>query len=85
MSYELGVQPELSYWRDASKREVNLVVQRGLRPVEAIEIKSSATYNPRFFDVLERVAQNELGSSALLVFGRPTTRDLILVHEGLSF
>ena len=48
--YSLGSKPELSYWRDAKKREIDLVVRRGLRPAKAIEIKSSATYKSRFFD-----------------------------------
>ena len=59
--YSLGSKPELSYWRDAKKREIDLVVRRGLRPAKAIEIKSSATYKSRFFDMLRQVAPSELG------------------------
>ena len=59
--YALGSKPELSYWRDAKKREIDLVVRRGLKPAKAIEIKSSATYKSRFFDMLRQVAPSELG------------------------
>lgn len=59
--YALGPKPEPSYWRDAKKREIDLVVRRGLKPARAIEIKSSATYKSRFFDMLRQVAPSELG------------------------
>ena len=39
-------------------------MQHGLAPVEAIEVKSSATYNTRYFDMLSSVADTELGIGA---------------------
>ena len=35
-----GRPPQLSFWRDGNKNEIDLLVQRGLRAVEAVEIKS---------------------------------------------
>ena len=61
---EKGQTPQLSYWRDSRKREIDLIVQHGLAPVEAIEVKSSATYNTRYFDMLSSVADTELGIGA---------------------
>lgn len=64
--------PHLSFWRDVAQHEVDLVVQRGLRPCYAIEIKSSATYAPRLFTVLNQVAADELGlpiESQAVVYG----------------
>ena len=60
-----------SYWRDSNKNEIDLVVERGLRPVGAVEIKSSATYNSRFFKALATHA-GELGlgpESCSVVYG----------------
>lgn len=59
--YEQGQRPQLSYWRDTRKNEIDLIVRHGLKPVQAVEIKSSATYNTRYFDVLNKVGQNDLG------------------------
>ena len=60
-AFAQGREPRLSFWRDSNGNEVDLVVERGLKPVQAVEIKSSRTYNTRFFDVLDRVAKPELG------------------------
>ena len=60
-SYAQGREPRLSFWRDANGREIDLLVEKGLKPVRAVEIKASATYNPKFFDALDRVAGPELG------------------------
>jgi len=42
----------LHFWRDHRGREVDLVVDRG-RDLVAVEMKSSATVHPSFFDSLE--------------------------------
>ena len=60
-SYAQGREPRLSFWRDANGREIDLLVEKGLKPVRAVEIKASATYNPKFFDALDRIAGPELG------------------------
>jgi predicted AAA+ superfamily ATPase len=59
--YEQGQKPQLSYWRDTRKNEIDLIVQHNLKPVQVIEIKSSATYNARYFDILNKVGENDLG------------------------
>ena len=70
--------PHLSFWRDVAQHEVDLVVQRGLRPCYAIEIKSSTTYAPHFFTVLNQVAADELGlpiESQAVVYGGDLSLD----------
>ena len=54
------------------------MVQRGLKPCYAIEIKSSATYAPHFFTVLNQVAADELGlpmESQAVVYGGDLSLD----------
>lgn len=53
--------PQLSFWRDSHKREIDLLVEKGPRVVRAVECKASTTYNSRFFDTLEKVGREELG------------------------
>lgn len=71
-----GRKPRMSFWRDTNGVEVDLIVEKGLKPVRAFEIKSSRTYNSRYFDVLERVATGSLGMLAgeyAVVYGGPET------------
>ena len=56
-----GRKPRLSFWRDTNGAEIDLIVEKGVRPVCAFEIKSSRTFNPKYFDILERIAPGELG------------------------
>ena len=58
--YARGRVPKLFYWRDAAKREIDVLVERGTKLSWAIEIKSSTTYSPKFFRHLDTVAE-ELG------------------------
>ena len=58
--YAQGKVPHLTFWRDSNRREIDLLVEKGLRAVKAIEIKSSATFKPKYFDVLASVATTEL-------------------------
>lgn len=70
-----GRVPRLSYWRDAAKREVDILVERGPRIAWAIEAKSSSTYNPKFFRHLDTVAE-ELGvarEQRIVVYGGQET------------
>ena len=55
-----GRVPKLYFWRDASKREIDVLIERGTRLTWAIEVKSSETYSPKFFRHLDAVAE-ELG------------------------
>lgn len=43
-----GRKPRLYYWRDSANKEVDLIIERGPRPVDIIEVKSSSTYSPKF-------------------------------------
>lgn len=56
LSYAQGREPTLAFWRDSNKNEIDLLVEKGLRAVKAIEIKSSATYKSSYFDALAKIA-----------------------------
>lgn len=53
--YALGRQPKLFYWRDSSKNEIDLIVEKGGQPRRIIEVKSSATYRPDAFSVIDKL------------------------------
>lgn len=53
--YGRGRRPRLYYWREASGAEADIVVERGVRPAAVVEVKSSATYAPKFFKAIGRV------------------------------
>jgi len=44
-----GIRPADFFWRDHSGHEVGLIIEDG-PAIRAIEIKSSETVNPQFFD-----------------------------------
>lgn len=58
--YARGRVPKLFYWRDAAKREIDILIERGPTLTWAIEVKSSSTYYPKYFRHLDTMA-NELG------------------------
>ena len=53
--------PNLSFWRDTNKNEIDVIAEKGPAPFAAIEIKSSSTFRSKYFDVLERIVPSELG------------------------
>ena len=57
-------EPNLSFWRDAKQREIDILIERGPRVVKAIECKASTAFNPKFFDTLNKIASEELGLDA---------------------
>ena len=59
-----GRTPHLSFWRDTNKNEIDVIVEKGPVPFAAIEVKSSATFRAKYFDVIERIAPRELGLKA---------------------
>lgn len=61
--YARGRRPEMSFWRDAKGNEIDLVVEKGLRAIAAIEIKSGTTFRQKYFQPLERQAVGQLGLS----------------------
>jgi predicted AAA+ superfamily ATPase len=48
----IGKEPQIYFWRDSNKNEVDLLVEYGGH-LQAIEIKSSATMKNEFFDTLK--------------------------------
>jgi predicted AAA+ superfamily ATPase len=50
--YFEGKEPQLYFWQDSNKNEVDLLIENGGN-LQAIEIKSSATIKNDFFDNLE--------------------------------
>lgn len=48
-----GLTPDLTFWRDSTGVEVDLVVTEGLEQ-HGYEIKSGSTYSPSFFDGLKK-------------------------------
>lgn len=48
-----GLKPDLTFWRDSTGVEVDLVVTEGLEQ-HGYEIKSGSTYSPSFFDGLKK-------------------------------
>ncbi|MCM1520937.1 MAG: ATP-binding protein [Lachnoclostridium sp.] len=48
-----GVNPDLTFWRDSTGLEVDLVETKGLEQF-GYEIKSGSTFNPTFFDGLKK-------------------------------
>lgn len=51
-----GKVPKLFYWRDSNSNEIDLIIEKGGKPQSVVEIKSTATYRPRAFQTLERIA-----------------------------
>lgn len=58
-----GRTPRLSFWRDSNGREIDLLIERGPRVLRAVEIKSSTTYRPSYFDMVSKIAP-EIGLGA---------------------
>ena len=54
-SYNRGVEPGLSFWRDSTGNEVDLLRMVGGKQY-AYEIKSGATYSPDFFKGISKWA-----------------------------
>ena len=62
--FNRGRVPNLSFWRDSNKNEIDVVIEKGPCPFAAVEIKSSTTFRSKYFDVLERIASRELDLDA---------------------
>ena len=74
--YARGRRPKLYFWRDAGGREIDLIIEKGLRPAWAIEVKSSSTYSPKFFKNLDAVCDG---------LGVPGERRVVVYAGGESF
>jgi len=49
--YNLDTNPHLYFWRDYSHKEVDVIIEKSLQPI-AVEIKSSKTISPHYFDTV---------------------------------
>lgn len=56
-SLATGRQLRLSFWREASGREVDFVIEHGGRVAWLLECKSSSTHHPRHFKALDEVGE----------------------------
>ena len=73
-AYNRGAQPQLSYYRDKSGLEIDLIREYQRRPF-AMEIKAGATYAPEMIRPIQqfRSLQKDLSGAALLYSGDETT------------
>ena len=55
-AYNKGVEPNLTFWRDSTGNEIDLLRTEGGKQY-AYEIKSGATYSPDFFKVISKWAK----------------------------
>lgn len=53
--YARGRKPHFYFWRDSAGHEIDLIIGKGSQVVWAIEIKSSSTYAPGFFENLDKI------------------------------
>lgn len=54
--YNMGLEPNLFFYRDQSQLEVDVLIQNGSELIP-IEIKSSATFRPEFIKAIEKFQQ----------------------------
>lgn len=52
-AYALGKEPQMYFWRDSNHNEIDLLIEKGTQ-LQAVEIKSAATLNSSFTDVLQK-------------------------------
>lgn len=49
--YNIDLKPSIYFWRDYAQKEVDVIIEKSPKPV-AIEIKSSKTVSPHYFDTI---------------------------------
>ena len=52
-SYNIGQQPDLTFWRDSQGNEIDLISTKGLEQT-GYEIKSGSTFSSEFFKGLDK-------------------------------
>lgn len=70
-SYNIGEEPNLTFWRDSTGNEVDLLRYIGGKPY-AYEIKSGATFSPDFFKGISKWAK----------LSESTSKDLSVIYAG---
>ena len=53
--YTQGREPRLFYWRDSAGNEIDLVVEKGGRPAQLVEVKASATYKASALSTIDKL------------------------------
>ncbi len=82
----LGRSEKLYFYRDATGREVDLLIEDGLT-LTPVEIKSAQTYTPHFkvnLDFFEQLVQNSrysVGAKAIIYSGKTTIIDDITLYN----
>lgn len=71
-----GKKPKLYYWRDTAKIEADLIIEKGTSIAWLIEVKSSATYSPKFFKNLSYLGD---------LIGLPTEQRCVVYAGDQSF
>lgn len=71
-----GIKPSVSFWRDHSGHEVDMIVEQGTT-LKAIEIKSTTTLNPELFKGLRWFSKqaNLPPDDCVLVYGGEEAQD----------
>ena len=72
-NYNIGERFEIFYWRDNHKKEIDLIIDLGIKQF-AIEIKSSGTVNEKYFDGLKYWRE----------LTQTNTEDLYLIYAGIE-
>ena len=72
-NYNIGERFEIFYWRDNHKKEIDLIIDLGIKQF-AIEIKSSGTVNEKYFDGLKYWRE----------LTQTNTEDLYLIYGGIE-
>lgn len=49
--YNLDLKPSIYFWRDYAQKEIDVIIEKSPQPL-AIEIKSSKTVSPHYFDTI---------------------------------
>jgi predicted AAA+ superfamily ATPase len=86
--YNVGLEPNLFFYRDQSQLEVDVLIQNGSELIP-IEIKSSATFRLEFIKALEKfrmLTQRKISKSFLIYAGEITQpiREVSIIHYQAS-
>ncbi|WEV72522.1 ATP-binding protein [Bifidobacterium sp. ESL0790] len=75
--YAQGRKPQLYFWRDAERKEIDLLIEKGGKVRYAVEIKASTVYDSHAFAVVDELGER-FGLDAahrIVVYGGDQTVD----------
>lgn len=90
--YNKGLRPEMFFYRDSNRNEVDLILKKGRRLI-AIEIKSAATFTADFIKGIERFSRalNHRHIKGIVLYSGPHTHHVNdirilnpLIHGGIE-